>query len=813
MNSIKNKLLDWENLEDPIAPLSSKQRESILELTSYANTRPFPVDLPQRDSPNQVSSSNVSADFLETLPHYFSSLQSGKLVIENGQQFYTWFAKVEEDIVEKEDSEYRNFVKKFEENCEQCNNLLGDVMASLNCLTTLHKQYLFVSNKTNSLHEACEQQLQDQIKLMSIAENISNKLAYFDELDKISQRLSSPTMSVLNESFVPILTRLDECIDHMLQNPQFKDGSVYLARFKHNLTKALGLIRAHVINSLQSATQKLLPKKEAIGPTDNSFTLFYGKFRTNAHKIKSLMEQIEDREEKSSECKQLIADCHQCYFQQRELLLQPSVVATINDLATNHQRDHCALVRSGCAFLLHVCEDEYQLYFQFFTKHSLQLDEFLEGLCCILYDVLRPLIIHIHHLETLSELCSILKIEMIDEHIRNNPEHLKAFEAVVTQMLQDVQERLVYRTHIYIQSDILNYNPSPGDLVYPEKLEMMESIAEGLMQQSSLSRSESRSSIASFGSLTSQEVAGINSAGDHGSEVSLARSRTGPISPADLHGMWYPTVRRTLVCLSKLYRCIDKAIFQGLSQDALSMCIQSLVVAGSTIAKNKTLLDGLLFQIKHLLILREQIAPFQVDFAIREMSLDFSKVRTAATNFMHRKSKLFALNTNNSLLEFILQGTPQVTEHYIDSKKDVDNHLKLVCEQFIQHTTELLIGSLKSFTEKAAVIIKLKEGEGGRQVTLKNQPFASVDKIAELIAESNRQLKGKLPSVNRNLRLYLANRETEAILFRPIRTNIQSVYSHLLQIVRTNYSDEDQLIIACPSNEQVSIMLTAALTK
>lgn len=53
-------------------------------------------------------------------------------------------------------------------------------------------------------------------------------------------------------------------------------------------------------------------------------------------------------------------------------------------------------------------------------------------------------------------------------------EQLAAFAAVVEQMLEDVQERLVYRTHIYIQTDIVGYKPAPGDLAYPAKLEMME---------------------------------------------------------------------------------------------------------------------------------------------------------------------------------------------------------------------------------------------------------------------------------------------------------------------------------------------------
>lgn len=66
-------------------------------------------------------------------------------------------------------------------------------------------------------------------------------------------------------------------------------------------------------------------------------------------------------------------------------------------------------------------------------------------------------------------------------------------------------------------------------------------------------------------------------------------------------------------------------------------------------------INGNLFLIKHLLILREQIAPFDVDFAVKEMSLDFSKMKTAAYGLWSHSNRLFALSSSNAILEFLLE--------------------------------------------------------------------------------------------------------------------------------------------------------------
>uniref|UniRef100_A0A674I115 Conserved oligomeric Golgi complex subunit 3 n=1 Tax=Terrapene triunguis TaxID=2587831 RepID=A0A674I115_9SAUR len=803
--SIRDRLGLWDRGPRPMAPLTDRQTDSVLELKAAAENPPVPAELPIEDLCS-LTSQSLSVALAAAIPEStedillkgFTTLGIEDERIETAQQFFSWFAQLQAQMDQDEGAKYRQMRDYLSGFQEQCDAILNDVNSALQHLESLQKQYLFVSTKTGTLHEACEQLLKEQSELVDLAENIQQKLSYFNELENINTKLNSPTLSVNSEGFIPMLAKLDDCITYISSHPNFKDYPVYLVKFKQCLSKAMHLMKTYTVNTLQNLTSQLIKRDPSSVPnSDNAFTLFYVKFRAAAPKVRTLIEQIEQRSEKMPEYQQLLNEIHQCYLAQREHLLGPSITSTVTELTSQNNRDHCALVRSGCAFMVHVCQDEHQLYNEFFTKPTPKLDELLEKLCVSLYDVFRPLIIHVIHLETLSELCGILKNEMLEDHVQNNAEQLGAFAAGVQQMLEDVQERLVYRTFIYIQTDIIGYKPAPGDLAYPDKLEMMEQIAQSLKDEQKKLPSD-----ASFSDVRLEDPESCTLIKSGTAESLNPRPQT-MISPADLHGMWYPTVRRTLVCLSKLYRCIDRAVFQGLSQEALSACIHSLLGAADSISKNKTQVDGQLFLIKHLLILREQIAPFHTEFTIKEISLDLKKTRDAAFKILNPRTvpRFFRLNSNNALIQFLLEGTPEIREHYIDSKKDVDHHLKSACEQFIQQQTKQFIEQPEEFMSKVAAL-KAMASQGGPKYNLSQQPWAQPAKVNDLVSSTYKTIKTKLPSMLRSMSLYLANKDTEFILFKPIRNNIQQVFQKLQALLKEEFSNEDLQIIACPSMEQ-----------
>ncbi|CAH1159692.1 unnamed protein product [Phaedon cochleariae] len=790
-SKVQENLAKWQSTTDPLAPLSEEQMDLVYEMGDLVSS--------MYTNPEENTEHATEVETLEK-PEY-------PPVIHKMQDYIQWMIAAEKDIKQENLKQYQIYSEQLKKH--QCNSqqLFDHTNSALEYLIQLKNQYENVTEKTNHLHLLSELLMANQRTLKEKKQSLNSKLKHFTNFTKCQESIERMGNRLNNEECIKVLDEIDESISYLNDHLHYKESRIYKMKYESLLNNILNKIYDYV-NTILVETMKqvvdpdskthILPQTPSVTESlvDSAFSLYYGKFQSVSIKIRFILNSLEEREDHNEQYKNILSDCQKTYLTQRLPIMSIAVSKALAELKEKHRVDHSKLFRSCSLFTMKICQDEAMCYNYFFTKPSTQLNDYLGTLCQHLYDTLRPNLIMINHIEVLSELCGILKSELLHEKVLDNDQLLK-FIQVIQQLLQDVEERLVFRSNVFFQHDLLGYKPSPGDLAYPEKLEQMENIALELRDR----RSDSRNSVVS---LESQEVAHINAA-----QMAHFRSYTGN-SPADLHGMWYPTVKRTLVCLSRLYFCLDRNTFQGLAQEALVHCISTVKTAADLIASRKTPVDGQLFQIKHLLIIREQIAPFQVDFTAKETSLDFSTVQKAALELYSHRSNIFTFNSNNALLEFLLEGTPKVKEYLVDSRKEIDKQLKHSCEEFISHATRILVGNILQWIEKAEHILRIIRAESSpsQELTVSSQNFGRPRTVASIIQEAQKNMKSRIPEIQRSMQLYLSNRETEFILFRPIKNNAINAFLQLDQILLTGgYSSEDQLLIACPSPEQVNILI------
>ncbi|KAM3762371.1 hypothetical protein ACB098_01G339900 [Castanea mollissima] len=513
---------------------------------------------------------------------------------------------------------------------------------------------------------------------------------------RIASNFYSPSMSVGNENFLSLLKRLDDCISYVESNPQYGESSVYLLKFRQ-LQSALGMILSHVLSVLKSAFSQV---QAAIRSSGNSkavvsegveASVIHVRFKAAANELKSVLEEIESRSSRK-EYVQLLAECHKLYCEQR-LSLVSIVHQRISEFAKKESLP--SLTRSGCAYLMQVCQLEHQLFDHFFPS-SLEdvssLAPLIDPLSTYLYDTLRPKLIHETNIDFLCELVDILKVEVLGEQVNRWGESLAGLRLTLQRILADVHERLTFRARTHIRAEIANYLPSDEDLDYRAKLD-----------QSTVNNSET---------ISAEE------------------------NP-DVFKTWYPLLEKTLSCLSKLYHCLEQAVFTGLAQEAVEVCSMSIQVTSKLIVKRSSPMDGQLFLIKHLLILREQIAPFDIEFSVTHKELDFSHLLEHLRRILTGQASLFDWSRSTSLARTL---SPRVLETQIDAKKELEKSLKGTCEEFIMSVTKLVVDSMLSFVTKVtAVKFSLSSGSQSQKQEsvlakpLKDQAFASPDKVAEII--------------------------------------------------------------------------------
>ncbi|XP_076924103.1 conserved oligomeric Golgi complex subunit 3-like [Bidens hawaiensis] len=748
------------------APLTEQQQAAILALSHAAVERPFPSKLDNISKENNGLSVSTKHGTVE---------ESGEIdgVLVNTNQFYKWFTDLEAAMKSETEEKYQQYVNTLTERIQTCDGILQQVDETLDLFNELQMQHQVVATKTKTLHNACDRMVVEKQRLIEFADSLRSKLNYFDELENVATSFYSSNTNVASENFLPQLKKLDECISYVENNPQYAESGVYLVKFRQLQSRALGMIRAHVLSVLKSSTSQV--QSALRGSSGNKAAVFEGveasiiyvRFKAAASELKPVLEEIERRASRK-EYVQLLSECHRIYCEQRLSLVKGIVSQRISEYSKKETLP--SLTRSGCAYLMQVCQLEHQLFDHFFPSTSEDISSLaplIDPLCTYLYDTLRPKLIHETNLDILCELVDILKIEVIGEQLSRRSESLAGIRPTLDRILADIHERLTFRARTHIRDEIANYLPLDEDLDYPRKLE-----------QSTQTQSDP-------GSVDQS---------------------------SDVFKTWYPPLEKTVSCLSKLYNCLEQAVFTGLAQEAVEFCSLSIQKASKLVAKRSSQMDGQLFLIKHLLILREQIAPFDIEFSVTHKELDFSHLLEHLRRILRGQTSLFDWSRSTTSLARTL--SPRVLESQIDAKKELEKNLKATCEEFIMSVTKSVVDPMLSFVTKVtAVKVALSSGgqnqklESAMGKPLKDQAFATPDKVAEIVQKVNAAMQNELPKVMEKMKLYLQNPSTRTILFKPIKTNIIEAHEQVLSLLKKEYNEEEITTISMVSIQELESQL------
>ncbi|CAO2206902.1 unnamed protein product [Urochloa humidicola] len=730
------------------APLTEQQKAAIAALSHAVAERPFPANLEK----------SSGKDGGPAVPEKESALEEAgamDAVLVNTHQFYKWFAVLESAMKSETAEKYRLYESTLQERVNTCDGILKQVDDTLNLFEELQSLHLSVATKTKTLHDACDQLLVEKQRLIEFAEALRSRLNYFDELENVSSSFYSQNMNIGNEQFLPLLKRLDDCISYVENNPQYAESAVYLVKFRQLQSRALGMIRSHVLSILKGASSQVQAAIRGSDSGKNIVTegveasLIYVRFKAAASELKPILGEIESRSSRK-EYAQILSECHNLFCEQRLYLVRGMVQQRISEFARKEALP--SLTRSGCAYLMEACQFEHQLFAHFFPSSAADVSSIaplMDPLCTYLYDTLRPRLIYEGNIDSLCELVDILKVEVLGEQLSRRGESVAGLRPILQRILADVHERLAFCARTYIREEIANFRPSDEDLDYSGKLER---------------------------------------------SLDMSSSSTA-VDNSDIYVTWYRPLEKTVSCLSKLYRCLEPSVFTGLAQEAVEVCSTSLQSASKVITKKATPMDGQPFLIKHLLILREQIAPFDIEFSVTHKELDFSHLLDHLRRILRGQVSLFDWSRSTSLARTF---SPRVLENQIDARKELEKSLKATCEEFIMSITKLVVDPMLSFVTKVtAVKVALSSGSQGQKLDsvlakpLKTQAFASPDKVAELIQKVATAIREDLPKVMAKMRLYLQNSSTRMILFKPIKTNIVEAHIQLQSLLKSEYSTEE----------------------
>ncbi|KAL9045711.1 MAG: hypothetical protein Q9206_007244, partial [Seirophora lacunosa] len=632
--------------------------------------------------------------------------------IKDDLDFADWYGTLEADLLDASHREYTDYQKQLELSSAHLDALLSDTTETLNLLSSLSNSFKAVEAQTTTFQMQCEGLIQEQKRLTQLADGINHNLKYYSFLEPVTRRLNAPGAGsfVRGEEFSSMLARLDECLEYMaahvrvilhyfgiltdtLSQPKHREAATYRSRYRLLMTRGLTLIRVNFVGGLREISSDVTKRIADRQLNDTTMSaLLYAKFRVGASELKEVAQEIRKRAIRApgaepgaeSEYQSLMNELYMSYSATRGKLVIPLIRKKIGDIsaAPSTSKELVAFARNSIGYTREMCSEENDLWREWFEGND-GLYDFLESVCEPLYDHLRPRIIHENEILKLCELCTLLQTRYMhdqDDDEPMDPSELD-FSVLIQPALEDAQTRLVFRTQAILRDEIERYKPKPDVLDYPANNRRVSLSGTKGQRPATSGRKGSIAEPTTPMPKTPMIVEGGDS----------PNGQWGFDTQAALQG-WYPTLRKAIWLLSRIYRLVNSTVFDDLAHQIVHQTTLSLHHASALISASRTPADAHLFLIKHLLFLKQQIVAFDIEYVTPDISFDFSGL---SATFYELRDRGGFFDPRNLWRKFgggkLL---PKVVENMLDAKVELDGRLRAVITAFTGAFADRILGPL-----------------------------------------------------------------------------------------------------------------------
>eukprot|EP00804_Cyclotella_cryptica_P022112 CCRYP_011582-RA/>CCRYP_011582-RA protein AED:0.15 eAED:0.15 QI:341/1/1/1/1/1/2/1032/913 len=327
------------------------------------------------------------------------------------------------------------------------------------------------------------------------------------------------------------------------------------------------------------------------------------------------------------------------------------------------------------------------------TYRDAEFQSMLGGLCSALHRTIRRGLVSVLDLDVLCQVVSVLREE---RSAANSSAVTLAAARAVSGVIQDAQERLIFCANSAMHKEVVRFKPTAADLNYPGKL-LGEKPKPAIIIDDEDDRNKNDGNTGESQEQT--PAAAVDSSGE-GKAASAVDVTDAVSAQLRVYESWFPPMRSVLRILSKIFRVVEPRVFEDIALQSVQACTKSLKDASAHILSKTGQIHADLFLVKHLLILREQLSPFDIQLRSVERQLDFSEAGKAVSRFLaNRNRRLFSMSTENALITLLREGV-SVQESSVDSKRDLEDCLRSACNDFIEHTSTSLLGPISGLVDQ-----------------------------------------------------------------------------------------------------------------